>query len=99
MKWPIEIASWWLRMRVLTAGAIVLLALNVSVVSAETKVGTTALAIPSGRGLVPFGVWSGDALVTVEECCSAAPVIQIYDRSGSKIQRIVVQVPESQWIM
>jgi hypothetical protein len=94
MKWPIEIASWWLSMRVLTVGAITLLAPHVS---AETKVGTTALAIPPGRGLEPFGVWSGDALVTVEGFSSPAPVIQIYDRSGSKIQRIVVQVPESQW--
>jgi hypothetical protein len=95
MKRPIDVASSWFRMSVLTVAAITLLFPNG--VRAETKVGTTA--IPRNTELEPFGVWSGDSLVAVEGHSSPAPVIQIYDRSGSKIQRIVVQVPESQWII
>jgi hypothetical protein len=65
----------------------------------QTKVASTTLTAQSGRGLEPFGVWSGNSFLDVEGHASAAPVIHVYDGSGSERQRIVVQVPESVWII
>lgn len=65
-----------------------------SPVAAQTKVGTTQVSLPIGR-LEPWGVWSGNSLVAIQDCDSVAPIIHVYDRSDTELQRVAVRIPEA----
>ena len=65
--------------------------------SAQTQVGKVTLSsTPGGRD--PWGVWSGNALVTVENHSSSAPVIHVYDQSGNELQQVNLRIPDAQLI-
>lgn len=80
----------------LTAAAGIV-AMNVGQTQAQTIVRTSTLtSVPGGRD--PWGVWSNNTLVSVENHRSKAPILHVYDQDGREVDRVVVEIPDAELI-
>ncbi len=59
-------------------------------VCAQSVIRTASLS-PGPAPHEPIGVWSGNSLLNIEAHWSGAPLLHIYDDSGTEIERVVVQ--------
>jgi hypothetical protein len=69
------------------------IAMQAGTLCAQQKVRTVTLFPPLNTGVNIVGTWSGNSLLEVEGEQSAAPVLRIYDQTGTQVQRVTVQIP------
>ena len=73
------------------AAAFAMLACHVGPLLAQTPIRSVLLSPSPPNGGEPIGAWSGGALLMIEGHMSGAPLLRIYDSSGSEAQEIVLQ--------
>lgn len=59
---------------------------------------TDSVQMPFTIASETFAVWSGGALVYVQDRFSSAPIIQVFDRTGSEISKFTFSIPRANLI-